>query len=127
MRHAVIIAGGSGTRLWPMSRTDMPKQLIPFMQGRSLLSLAFERLEGLVAPEHRWVCAGESHRDAIRAGLPGLASQSFLGEPSGRDTLNALAYATAVIAREDPGATIGVFAADQQVGFPGTRAGLVVG
>ena len=49
MQYAVIMAGGSGTRLWPMSRGDLPKQLIPFLGGKSLLRLAFERLEGLIA------------------------------------------------------------------------------
>ena len=47
MRYALIVAGGSGTRLWPMSRASLPKQLIPFIHGKSLLQLAFERLEGL--------------------------------------------------------------------------------
>ena len=47
MRYAVVLAGGSGTRLWPMSRTDLPKQLMPFIEGKSLLKLAFERLEGV--------------------------------------------------------------------------------
>jgi mannose-1-phosphate guanylyltransferase len=93
----------------------MPKQLIPFIQGRSLLSLSFERLAGLVGATERWVCAGESHRQAISAALPDLPAERFLGEPSGRDTLNALAYAAAIIARTDPGAVMGVFTADHLI------------
>jgi len=53
LRYAVVLAGGSGTRLWPMSRTELPKQLMPFIEGKSLLKLAFERLEGLVEPPRR--------------------------------------------------------------------------
>jgi mannose-1-phosphate guanylyltransferase len=112
MRYAVILAGGSGTRLWPMSRSNLPKQLLPFVNGRSLLDLSFARLEGLVERDRRFVCAGEAHRAAILQGLPSLIPENFLGEPESRDTLNAIAYACAVIARADAGAIVGVFTAD---------------
>lgn len=112
MRHALIIAGGSGTRLWPMSRAAMPKQLIPFVGGRSLLEIALQRLEGLTPANQRFVCAGQSHADAIHQALPQLPPEQFLGEPCGRDTLNAVGFAAAVIAKQDPDAVIAVFTAD---------------
>jgi mannose-1-phosphate guanylyltransferase len=115
MRYALIIAGGSGTRLWPMSRAAQPKQLLPLIEGRSLLQVAFDRLEGLVPLERRYVCAGQAHFPAIRAAMPGLAPDQFLGEPEGRDTVNAVGLAAAVIAQRDPDAVIAVFTADHVI------------
>jgi len=111
MRYALIVAGGSGTRLWPMSRASLPKQLIPFINGRSLLQLAFDRLEGLVPAENRYICAGQAHADLICNALT-LPREQFLAEPTGRDTLNAVGYSAAAIAQRDPQAVIAVFTAD---------------
>lgn len=115
MRYAYIIAGGSGTRLWPMSRAALPKQLIPFIEGKSLLQLSFERFEGMIPAERRYICAGRSHRDVVVSAVPGLREPQFLGEPTGRDTLNAVGLGAAVLARRDPEAVIGVFTADHLI------------
>jgi mannose-1-phosphate guanylyltransferase len=115
LRYAVILAGGSGTRLWPMSREELPKQLITFIQGKSPLTLAFKRLEGLVEPHRRLICAGKRHHDLILHQLKGLAGSQFLGEPQGRDTLNAIGFACAVIAKMDPEAAVAVVTADQLI------------
>ena len=111
MRYALIMAGGSGTRLWPMSRANLPKQLIPFINGKSLLQLAYERLEGLVPPSNRYVCAGQIHAELICRALA-LPKEQFLGEPVGRDTLNAVGLSAAIIAKREPEAVIAVFTAD---------------
>jgi mannose-1-phosphate guanylyltransferase len=115
MRYALIMAGGSGTRLWPMSRGDRPKQLIPFLEGKSLLQTAFDRVEGLIDRENRYICAGRRHEKVILAETPGLEPQNFFGEPVGRDTLNAVGLSAAVLAAKDPEAVIAVFTADHLI------------
>lgn len=112
MRYALIIAGGSGTRLWPMSTRELPKQLIPFIDGKSLLEIAMRRLKGLVPNDQIYICAGEAHRQAMLDGLPGLSPERFIGEPCGRDTLNAVGLGAAVLGRDDENAIIAVFTAD---------------
>jgi len=112
MRHALIIAGGSGTRLWPMSRTNRPKQLIPFIGGRSLIEMAWQRLDGLIPPPSRYICAGRFQQQAIQRAVAQLPTENYIGEPIGRDTLNAVALSTAIIAKRDPGAVVAILTAD---------------
>ena len=70
MRYVVIMAGGSGKRLWPLSRQDMPKQLLKVLGGKSLLRIAFERLDGVVPPERVLVCTGADYADVVAEELP---------------------------------------------------------
>lgn len=114
-RYALIMAGGSGTRLWPMSRQDRPKQLLPLFQGRSLLELAAARVAPLVSPNHLLICTAERFRAQVKAVLPDLADDCILGEPEGRDTLNAIGLTAAVLAQRDAGATFAVVTADHLI------------
>lgn len=115
MRYAVIMAGGSGTRLWPLSRRGMPKQLLKLIGGRSTLRLAYERLRGVVPDERILVCTGAEHRDLVAADLPELDPANILGEPEGRDSLNAIAWPAALLAARDPDAVMAVLSSDHLI------------
>ena len=119
----MIMAGGSGTRLWPMSRDGQPKQLIKFIhkgsgtdtKTMSLLEIAAERASKLVPADKQYICTGERYRSQIREGLPSFDDAHILGEPQPRDTVNAVAFAAAVFAKEDPDAIFSVLTADQLI------------
>jgi len=112
MRHAVIMAGGSGTRLWPLSRRKKPKQLLHIFEGKSLLRGAVERLLGLVNPEQIHIITGRDHLPAVADELPELPKDNLIGEPCPRDTANAVGLAAHLLALKDPDGTMGVFTAD---------------
>src|SRR6266542_2812324 len=109
------MAGGAGTRLWPMSRAARPKQLLEVVGGRSLLQLAFDRLRAVLPAEAILVCTAEAHREAVLANLPDLPPENVIGEPCGRDTANAVGLPAAVLHRRDPDAVLAVVSADQVI------------
>lgn len=115
MRSVVIVAGGAGTRLWPLSRQGMPKQLLPLLGKKSLLRLAFERVVDVVGVENVLVCTGAAFADDVAADLPELPAANILGEPVGRDSLHAMSWPTAVLAHRDPHTTIAVVTADHVI------------
>lgn len=116
MLYAVIPAGGSGTRLWPLSRADHPKFLHPLTgSAASLLQATVERLEPLAPAERTYVVTGRSHATAVARQLPHLPDGNILIEPSARDSCAAIGLAAAVIARRDPRAVMGAFPADHLV------------
>jgi mannose-1-phosphate guanylyltransferase len=115
MRYGVIMAGGSGTRLWPFSRANQPKQLLQVINGKSLLQLSYERLRGLLPANQIFVCTNDAHADAVRANLPELPHDNLLGEPMGRDTANAVGFSAAVLQKRDPDAVCAVVTADHVI------------
>ncbi len=114
-RCAVIMAGGSGTRLWPLSRRSRPKQLLRIVEGRSLIYKAFERLNAAFSPKEIHVIALAEHLPAIARELPALPPENLIGEPTGRDTANAIALAAAILHEKDPETIMGVFTADHVI------------
>jgi mannose-1-phosphate guanylyltransferase len=112
---AVIPAGGSGTRLWPLSRSTRPKYLLQLLGNRTLLQQTFDRLTRLTDPAHILIICGPSHAEAICQQLPDLPNENIIVEPSPNGTGPALALATALIAERDPAAVMGSFAADHDV------------
>lgn len=108
----MIMAGGSGTRLWPLSRQGEPKQLLDLFDGKSLLRLAYERVSTMIPDERIVVCTGAAYADRVQEILPELPSENLLGEPEGRDSLNAVAWSSAVLAHHDPDAVVAVLSAD---------------
>jgi mannose-1-phosphate guanylyltransferase len=111
VRHALVLAGGSGTRLWPYSRAGVPKQLAPLFDERSLLDLAVERASACVDPGQVWLAAGEQ----LRAHVTQVPADRLVLEPSGRDTLPALVLSMATLLREDPSAVVAVLTADHLI------------
>ncbi len=112
---AFIMAGGSGTRLWPLSRAARPKQLLQLFEGKSLLRWSYERLAGLLPPEQMYIIAAEAHLDVIAADVPELPRENLIGEPCGRDTANAVGLVAALMERKDPDGVTGIFTADHVI------------
>jgi mannose-1-phosphate guanylyltransferase len=114
------MAGGSGTRLWPLSRAGRPKQLLdvvadPAGGAHSLLAEAFARLAAVLPTDHIWVCTAARYADLVRQALPELCGDRLVLEPVARDTANAVGLAAAVVADVDPDAELAVVSADHVI------------
>jgi mannose-1-phosphate guanylyltransferase len=115
MLHAMIMAGGGGTRFWPRSRERRPKQFLKLGGERSLLQQAMDRVEALLPPANTWVITGARYREETSAQLPSLPAAHIVGEPCGRDTAPCVGLGAALIARQDPEAVIIVTPADHVI------------
>ena len=110
------MAGGIGSRLWPLSTPEVPKQFIDVLGvGRTLLQLTADRFAPLCKQENIWVVTGEKYADLVRQQLPGVPNDQILLEPEGRNTAPCIAYASWKILSKDPQANIAVTPADALV------------
>src|SRR5579862_489171 len=113
MAHAVILAGGRGTRFWPRSRTRTPKQLLNIVGSRTMLQQTAERLGPLFPAGRLWVVTNREQAAAVRRQLPRIAAGNILAEPAGRNTAAAIGLAAAHILRKyGDGAAMAVLPAD---------------
>ena len=116
MNHLVIMAGGIGSRFWPMSTPECPKQFLDIMgSGRTMIQQTFERFSGLVDIGHVWVVTSKNFKDLVSEQLHGINPQHILLEPCMRNTAPCVAYVSWKIQAEDPDANIFVAASDHLV------------
>ena len=115
MIHAVIMAGGAGTRFWPESRADFPKQLLTLTGNRSMIQTTVDRIEGLIPKDRVLVVTGQRLVKKMEDQLPSLPSDSILGEPCRRDTAPCIGLAALFCAQNDPEATMVVMPADHVI------------
>ena len=114
--HLVIMAGGVGSRFWPMSTPDYPKQFIDVLGcGRTLIQLTADRFQGICPPENIWVVTSEKYADTVKEQLPDIADDHILREPCRRNTAPCIAYVSWKIKARNPKANMVVTPSDHIV------------
>src|SRR5260370_23586648 len=110
--YALILAGGSGERFWPLSRKARPKQLLRLISIKTLLEETIARLDGLVSSEHILILTNTEQEAAVRTLLPGFPSENVLAEPAKRYTAAAVALGTGWVAARVHAGIMAVLPAD---------------
>ena len=116
MLHAVVMAGGSGTRFWPESRAALPKQMLRLVGERSMIQATIERLGELVPRDRVMIVTSALLADVIRAQIPDLPREAVIGEPCKRDTAPCIGLAAVTLLARDPDATMVVLPSDHVIG-----------
>ncbi|MBQ1842769.1 MAG: mannose-1-phosphate guanylyltransferase, partial [Bacteroidales bacterium] len=102
--HVVIMAGGIGSRLWPLSTPEMPKQFIDVVGvGKTLIQMTLDRFRPVCEANHFWVVTSEKYVDTVKAQIPEIPEDQILAEPQARNTAPCIAYACWKIAAKFPG------------------------
>src|SRR5215208_866083 len=115
MLHAIVMAGGTGTRFWPASRNDAPKQLLQLVGNATMLRQTVDRLGDLAPKDRQLIVTNKRLVEMIREQLPELPAAAVVGEPCKRDTAPCIGLAALLISRTDPEATMAVMPADHVI------------
>ena len=116
--YALIMAGGGGTRLWPLSRSAHPKQMLKLFGERTMFQLSVDRLLPLLPPERIFVVTAGEQVEPLAAQYPELPHENFIVEPMGRGTASCIGLAAMVLHHHDPDAVMAVLTADHFIGVP---------
>jgi mannose-1-phosphate guanylyltransferase len=116
--YPVILAGGRGTRFWPLSRKRRAKQLLALDGKQTMIQQTVARLLPMASAKRQWVITNDDLRSAIRRQLPKLTPKQILAEPVGRNTAPAIGLAAFLLLRHDPDAVLGLFPSDHVIGQP---------
>jgi mannose-1-phosphate guanylyltransferase len=111
----VIMAGGAGTRFWPLSTQERPKQFLALTGDRTLIQMSYDRVVGLGGPEKVFVLTSTAYTELVREQLPELPPENVVGEPCRRDTAAAVALAALLVEERYPGETMVVLTADHVI------------
>lgn len=115
MLHAVIMAGGSGTRFWPQSRTEVPKQLLPLVGSETMIQATVSRCQPTVPNDRVWVVTNHQQLAGTKSQLASLPDHSFLAEPCARNTAPCIGLAAIHLLNKDPEAVMLVMPADHVI------------
>ena len=115
MLHAVIMAGGSGTRFWPLSRSRTPKQLLKLAGRRTMIQQTVDRSTGLISHERNWIVTNRTQVDQTRRQLPEIPPNNLLVEPTARNTAPCIGLAAVHLLHQDPDAVMFVMPADHVI------------
>jgi mannose-1-phosphate guanylyltransferase len=116
--YPIILAGGRGTRFWPLSRKRRAKQLLALDGNETMIQQTVARLRPIAAPGRFWIVTNDDLRPAVIGQLPRLSPKQIIAEPAGRNTAPAIGLAAFVLLRQDPDAVLGLFPSDHVIARP---------
>ncbi|HPM41010.1 MAG TPA: sugar phosphate nucleotidyltransferase, partial [bacterium] len=123
--YALIMAGGEGTRFYPLSTPERPKQFLNFIGEKTFLRQTFERAARLCPPERIFVSTNDRYAELVSEQIPEIPASNIIGEPIKKNTGPALVYATSLIAQSDPDAVVACLPSDHHISDDEAFAGVI--